>query len=163
MGKELSDNDKRILALWKDGVSGSDIAQALGVTRASIMGRLFRLRGMGVSTERDRLPSSPEGKEPKVKAEKKQKVYRTKRIYYPTKANPRRKHFMTIMDLKSDSCRYIVDVCGEEGHLYCGKEQTRGSYCADHAALCYVQGSQEKTGKKFKFSYVTGVKVVSGK
>lgn len=163
MGKELSDNDKRILALWKDGVSGSDIAQALGVTKGSIMGRLFRLREMGISTERERSPSSPEAKEPKVKAEKKEKVYRTNRIHFPPA--PRRRHGsgISILELKRSSCRYIVGWCEEDLHLYCGKEQEQGSYCGAHARLCYNPNAILKSKRKFSFSYLTGIKDVGAK
>lgn len=40
----------------------------------------------------------------------------------------------TIMELTHDACRYIVD----NGTHYCGAKRERGSYCAEHARMCYV-------------------------
>lgn len=39
-----------------------------------------------------------------------------------------------IMELKLNSCRYVVT----SDHRFCGEATTRGSYCADHAKLCYT-------------------------
>lgn len=40
----------------------------------------------------------------------------------------------TIMELTYDSCRYIL--AGREP-LYCNAQRTKGSFCAEHARLCY--------------------------
>jgi len=43
---------------------------------------------------------------------------------------------VTILSLRHDSCRFII----EEGEtpVYCGVKKTRGPYCADHYSKCYV-------------------------
>ena len=161
MGKELSKKDEKIIALWEKGVSGPEIAESLGITRGSLMGRIFRLRKAGVTIKRDAPPSPPKVKEthePEAKVNNKPKVYRMKRVPFPPKL--RRGSSLTIMELKTTSCRYIVGVCGEEGHLYCGKEQVRGPYCKAHAELCYTPNSEQKRKGKFTFSYKTGIKNV---
>jgi len=41
----------------------------------------------------------------------------------------------TIMELTRASCRYIMDA---DNKFYCGADRVRGSYCAQHAQMCYI-------------------------
>lgn len=163
MGKELSMDDEKLLELWKEGLSGSVLAERFGVSKGAIMGRLFRLRKMGVSTEREGLPSSPEGGNPKVKVAKKPKAYMTNRVDFPPRRERRKGDGISILELKMTSCRYIVGWCEDDLHLYCGKEQEQGSYCVAHAKLCYNPNAFLKSKKRFSFSYAKGIKDVGTK
>lgn len=49
-----------------------------------------------------------------------------------------------LFDLRFNSCRYVVRVGGVENTLYCGMQKTKGAYCGEHYALCYVKGSALK-------------------
>lgn len=163
MGKELSMDDEKLLELWKEGLSGSVLAERFGVSKGAIMGRLFRLRKMGVSTEREGLPSSPEGENPKVTVAKKPKVYRTKKVSFPPTRGRRKGDGISILELKMSSCRYIVGWCEEDLHLYCGKDQVQGSYCDAHAKLCYNPNAILRSKRKFSFSYMKGITDVGTK
>ena len=46
----------------------------------------------------------------------------------------------SLLDLRSDSCRYIAGEPNGLETLYCGQERAhrKTSYCPEHHALCYV-------------------------
>ena len=45
---ELSEQNKRIVEMWNAGVSGGDIAREFNTTRSAILGRIHRMRSLGV-------------------------------------------------------------------------------------------------------------------
>lgn len=56
-------------------------------------------------------------------------------------------------DLKSDSCRFIVEGRTAEKYRFCHKTKERGAYCEEHAKLCYVplsKPSKNTIRKAFK-------------
>jgi len=148
MKKELSNRDKRIVALWKAGNSGSEIAEMIGSTRGAIIGKIFRLRKMGVDVEKPRPPKPQLLSDPETpKAPEKPKKYRTRKIYYPPKKQPNYGDYLTLMQLKMSSCRYIVRICDDGERLYCGQDQVRGPYCNAHAEICYIRPEPERKKK----------------
>jgi hypothetical protein len=54
------------------------------------------------------------------------------------------KQHCTILELTTDSCRFIVD---EAKGFYCGEPRTKGSFCVVHAKLCYR--TAKLTGEEF--------------
>jgi hypothetical protein len=51
----------------------------------------------------------------------------------------RAKPKITILDLRYNSCRYIVGNDEDLGALYCGETVSQRSYCKEHYALCYYK------------------------
>lgn len=60
---------------------------------------------------------------------------------------------VTIMTLRHDSCRFIVDE--GETPIYCGAQKTRGPYCAEHYGRCYVP---VKKAMQAKIERIAGLK-----
>jgi len=50
MAAKVNEEQEKILKLWKEGLSGSEIAKEIGTTRNAIMGKLYRLRENKVIT-----------------------------------------------------------------------------------------------------------------
>jgi hypothetical protein len=51
---------------------------------------------------------------------------------------------MTIINLKPDSCRFIVSEDGAKTTYYCGETAQGGSsYCPTHHNICYVPAKQK--------------------
>jgi hypothetical protein len=46
---------------------------------------------------------------------------------------------ISLMELEFFSCRYVVTNEDPQNALYCGRPKVRGSYCLDHAKLCYTK------------------------
>lgn len=104
---------KEIKELLYEGLSYSKIADKLGVSKNVVIGRMSRYIKKGG----DFSPS---------------KKYKNIKHQIEHFADPI--GGMSILELKNDSCRYMI---GE--HRYCGHDVTRGSYCTSHAKECYVR------------------------
>jgi len=127
----------RILKMWEDGRSSSEIAFELKVTRGTIAGVLNRLREAGRIGYREKKPSVKAPKVPKI-TKTVANVIRFKPILPALPEPSIGTKGLPITKLSLRTCRFIVD--GEGAVLstfYCGKEVERGSYCEPHAALCY--------------------------
>lgn len=159
--KELSATEKRILSLWADGLSGSEIAICLGTTKGTIMGKIHRMKKAGIDTGRPQPPRNP--KQPKEEKQKrvlaKPKASRTIRVYFPPKPQIKTKPYLTIYELNMSSCRFIVNEAEKDGiHLFCGKKISRGSYCNHHAEICYTPISVVAKRMKQAANYKIGIK-----
>ena len=142
--KDLTERDREIIALWEKGLTGGQIAKELHTTRSAILGKLRRLRLDGhVSYKMNAKVDLKKATPQKIKAAKSFNLNKKiSRIAIPPtplpKPRPIKHEPIKFMDLTPFSCRYVVN----EGHastfLFCGKPKTKGSYCADHASICYV-------------------------
>lgn len=50
----------------------------------------------------------------------------------------RAKRKITIMDLRYNSCRYVMGSDEDLGTLFCGDPVAKRSYCRQHYELCYI-------------------------
>lgn len=114
---------ERLLALWQGKKTSYQIAAELGVSRNAVLGVIKRHKDKGV-TLRGRLPV-----EKKAKIQKPKPVERLLDYAEPVVG-------VTLMELRHNSCRFIV--AEDEAPIYCGRTRTRGPYCAEHYAVCYV-------------------------
>lgn len=123
----------QILYMWNKGISGGDIADALGVTRGAVLGYVHRARMSGELLE-ERAIGKNTHKYPQ-QGIKKYKQSRIDGIHgYFTKPE----YGLSILDLGYTNCRFIVSDDASKPPIYCGEEINRGSYCKEHADLCYV-------------------------
>lgn len=150
-----------MIALWELNKTTREIAEELGVTKNSVCGALKRLRDKGVALER--RPGGhilPKEKTQEIAKLKKvaslKKRAKAKAEAAPPKREPEQPFLplfvikppepkvppkvgkLKFMDLRRTSCRYVVSGDRPENFLFCGDPKERGSYCAEHAALCYV-------------------------
>lgn len=151
--------------LWDAGKTGSQIAEALGMTRSAVMGRIFRLRSKGVEfavrpairgpSKKAQSGSAPTSKKveampfvmPKyvVKQTRQKKPDAAQADLFEQAApapepapEPVKAKPVTILELEPHHCRYIVKTSAKRGALYCAEPKALRSYCAEHAELCYT-------------------------
>lgn len=122
--KKMTDKKRQEIAdLWQLGLSGSVIAEKLGITRNSVIGAVYRMRKNGIELS----AHENKGGKPKKKAQ----PAVVKKIYEMPKES------INILELKYYSCRFIVTHEGAHETLYCGKRINKESYCKDHYKICY--------------------------
>jgi hypothetical protein len=92
----------KILELWVEGFTFSQISIEVGLSKKEVSHHVYTLRVSGA-----------------VKLRAKPKI--------------------TILDLRYNSCRYIVGNDEDLGALYCGEVTSQRSYCKEHYALCYYK------------------------
>ena len=137
-------NKERLIQLWREGKTGTQIAEELGTTRNAVLGAVHRLKARGILEAR---VSGPNLKP--VKKSIKGRVRRRK-FFMPTEPLPPEPQVeisskpKTLLDLRMDDCRYIVKQGDPMSTLYCGAPTHVKSYCEAHAQLCYVQISKAK-------------------
>jgi hypothetical protein len=143
---DLKPEIKKIVDMWNTGASSSDIAHEVNRTRNSVIGILNRLREKGYSVNRKAaLKTKPDLKRRKVREVKtsrgwvRQRDIDIKQILIRAKKNYSENPSvgMTLMDLKSTSCRYVIETHSKHGTLFCGNENYKRSYCEEHFRLCY--------------------------
>lgn len=149
----MDDYEKRIVELWSQGYSTSMIASQLGRSKNMICGKIFRMREKGFDL-------SPRAVVTKVRTETGEtKVARRKStmskpllgLVFKKKTEERVRPIVVVKEKKlsnsrnikfkhltSESCRYVVNDGRPEQFIFCGAPQERGSYCAEHAAICYM-------------------------
>jgi GcrA cell cycle regulator len=151
----MQEYDSFIIRMWEAGYTATQIGKELKTSRSSILGRIFRLRQAGyIISSR---PSSISKRELKPKPEKSPTLKKVRllriisdrpRIKPGPKPKPKTEKKIipsdpkTIFELREWHCRYVISPDGAEEALFCGSPKERGSYCAHHAALCYIPLSQ---------------------
>ena len=149
-------SDKRLIDMWFAGQSANAIAVALGVSRGSVMGKVYRLRQNGVLDYRQD-PSGWAGRKkktphplPKLKTMASQPV-QTLNLNKPREPDPvpvvappvpmfdPSKPYTNILQLTLDTCRYIMTEDTSVSAFYCGEPVDRKSYCKAHADLCFTR------------------------
>ena len=121
--------------LWAEGYSASIIAEKLGVTRNSVIGKAFRLE-LPPPAEKIGKPSGPR----KVVVKKpKPEPTRLFRLFAPELYQPRCVEVaplnLTTLEIDlSTQCQYIAG----DDLLHCGHiVQPKSSYCPKHHELCH--------------------------
>lgn len=155
MKYELKEIDEKIMALWADGKTGSEIAEVLEMSRSAVMGKLYRLRAAKY-IEYKTVPPKPKNDTPVDRASRPKRAYRTPYFGPVVPLSPRKTTILNavgvrLMELKHSSCRFIVNDGPVQDFLFCGKEKENGPYCAEHRKLCYVKVQpRKKTGPNGK-------------
>jgi hypothetical protein len=129
------DDEKIAHAIFQKqcGLSASQIAESLGTTKGSVLGKFRR---MGLSKPLVRRYEDVSNKVPP--AQKKGKAYvARKREVLAQNGNP---HLppgsVPLLDLRADNCRWPVTE--RPPHLFCGRPKWGGSpYCACHTAKAW--------------------------
>lgn len=127
----------KIKELWELGYTGSQIAKEVELTRNSVIGFVYRMR-KNEGIEKKRPPGRKPTKEKpiKVKKEKKQKPLVEDNAKKPVEI--KEDVSTTLLNLRFDSCRYIVEDGDVYTTKYCNKPIAREAYCEDHYKICYV-------------------------
>lgn len=144
---DLSDIAQKVIKLWDEGYSATEIGNNLGMTRNSVMGHVHRARCAGIKINRAKeIRSGSVEKPPRkvrnrsiiMKAKKESKPLPPLPPLPPMKAKP-----LTLMQLTPNSCRYIINDDPKKV-LFCGSPKKVRSYCKVHADLCYIPSWRKK-------------------
>lgn len=172
----MKDRNSTIIEMFEKGMSLTKIGSELGISRSAVAGVIHRARMGGkkvaVLFQKD---GSPMPKKPVAKKSihivehknQRSKIGRTatlplieSNLPYVNdiifNAMPFGVKGVTIMLLKSSSCRYILPNKYENQTLYCGDSVYNRSYCKDHFNLCYSKVSDVKAGYRVKRYLRTG-------
>lgn len=110
---------KQLKKLWAKGKSTVEIGRELGISKNAVVGKVHRL-------ELDARPSpikkatSPAPKPQKTKLSN-------------------NKGYMTLLDLKLNSCRWPIGEPKDADFHFCGKDTVTGKpYCAEHCKVAYT-------------------------
>lgn len=110
---------KQLKKLWAKGKSTVEIGRELGISKNAVVGKVHRL-------ELDARPSPI--KKATSPAQKPQK----------TKLS-NNKGYMTLLDLKLNSCRWPIGEPKDADFHFCGKDTVTGKpYCAEHCKVAYT-------------------------
>ena len=148
--RKLSARHKEILALWKEGLTGQQIAEKLGTTRNAILGLVNRLRIAGYVEYRAKHPRPKRGAPRKPHKPPKRKMAQLELAVSaapPLIPEPVQTRPLTIMELGRRSCRFILNEGKPSSFLFCGKTTDKGSYCLEHHKVCFTK--IEKSSKPF--------------
>lgn len=136
---------ENLKGMWLAGLSGSEIAASMGVTRCAALGKVHRLKLDKRDCDHNRTFSrkTPEELEAtkRNKEERRRERRRTQRVntVKPTvnlealrciEVEPLHKH---LLELGPNDCRYPY---GDSPYTFCGHPQMEGhSYCGPHFSL----------------------------
>ena len=131
--------DEEIKKLWSEGNTYGEISKALGITRSAVAGKVSRMRQKGiigayiVPRKVAKMPPTAPIKEPVVERElDPEPEVVMENVKHPNDC-------FTLLNLKSDGCRYAVHSKGTK-HLFCGDTVQPGfSYCESHNKLIWIK------------------------
>jgi len=144
----------RLRELWEAGLTTVQIGHKLGLTKNAICGLIYRMRkdGVPLSPSKNKSvakePQQPVGgKVVPMKPRKKKKANTLPPLPLfaaieppppPPPPPPIVRVGIQFIDLRNNSCRYVISGKRPEDFRFCGDARTTTAYCAEHAALCYV-------------------------
>lgn len=125
---ELSDH-------WLAGVpSAAKIGAAMGMTKGTISGRVFRLQRLGLLPERAKSPTQPQTKQSPLPAG----VLPPPKPAPKPAAIPKPRAVLPIGGLRIRECMWVYGEPDRGGWHYCGAGAMPGKpYCPEHAAKAY--------------------------
>jgi hypothetical protein len=109
---------EKMLDLINTGMSYSDVAKELGTTKNAVSGYVFRIKNRGWVTK----PKTENTHKPRVI-----KIRNKVSISMPPTTDG-----LTIFELNSNTCRYMIG-----HHKYCGHMHFKRSYCEYHFKECH--------------------------
>ena len=148
--KNLPKDFQIIAGMWCSGKTGIEIATALGITRNAVLGKIYRMRRNGhILPWKQCAPPVRVAKPIKEKnnqsdnlvvLKKRSLIDKKARLYIKPEPDLKikGKRNVTFLNLKLSSCRYIIGEPNGAKTIYCGATKQRGSFCMEHAKLCYV-------------------------
>jgi hypothetical protein len=130
-----------LIRLWDEGVPSTQIAERIGRTKSSILGKRRRLKlpdREGIVQKNQRLKAARDAKrKPKPKADPNVLAFKPHRNERGTRLRslPSR----TNKPSNFSTCQFIAGTPTIEEDCKCGEPTVKGfSYCEEHLARCYI-------------------------
>ncbi len=140
----------KLRQMWKQGLTTSEIAKKIGVSKNSIVGKVHRLnltaRPSPIKKKENVVLEQPAQKSvektPKsaksVKKVKIEPVEISPTVVVPTTVE--KTGCIPLTELDNHTCRWPIGDPRDEGFCFCGKKVRSGqTYCEEHAAIAYVK------------------------
>lgn len=142
--------------LWQDGLSASQIAKQLGgVTRNAVIGKVHRLGLSGRAAPSK--PARPVFKAPRPQRPAAQPAA-PRRIAEPMAVAPQSAApapapvryideapgSATVLTLGAHMCKWPIGDPSSDGFTFCGRRQSDGPYCGEHARVAYQPAQTKK-------------------
>jgi len=162
----MDNNNNEIKELWLKGLTGSQIASELCITRNSVMGKLHRMRHSGLLSgaaldERIKIINSSVKRDNEDNRKSKQKINIENVIgdLFP-ETEDHDDHLDTIICeeiidspiiggitfdmLAPKSCRFIINNGDPKEFRFCGQPKKGRSYCDTHEKICYYRPTHKE-------------------
>lgn len=138
----MNDIEKKILELWNQGITTAKIGAAIGKTKGSVCGMLWRMRHRGlIIPTRQQIKSSDEFREKRAIQHEQKAKFKSKGqpdlLEKFVKPIPPDSLNIGFWKLTAESCRYVVNDGRPEQYIFCGAPKVRGAYCKAHADICF--------------------------
>lgn len=156
---DKEERNRRILELWADGKSQTEVAQAIGgITKNIVAGVVHRAKipPRPKQAKKEEPKPSPAPKKPAARKPASRPARLAPRpVVVPPPPPPKPEPAplvvpeggVLLVDLVEASCRFVVSVGPAR---FCGRRKAEGqAYCLDHVRLCYVP--REERGKALRF------------
>jgi GcrA cell cycle regulator len=165
---KLTKEEMTIIKLWESGYSGSQIAAEIGVTRNTVMGKVYRLRRRALmASGHEPMKSRPDIKIALPKSAPKQAKIPQKVVMLPVKRNAwvptpdpsvvkTSADGLTFWELKPGMCRYSISGESLDTYRFCSEPAVKMSYCAHHYGICFVPPMPKKKREKRDEFYIKG-------
>ena len=138
--------------LWDKGLTASEIAKKLGVTKNAIVGKVHRLclkaRPSPIKTKDEEMKQVQETVAQKVVVEAEiveelpveENVSETDSTSISTSNDGNK---LKLVDLDSHTCRWPLGDPRDDDFGFCGKKVRAGqTYCDEHSAMAYVKATR---------------------
>ena len=137
--------------MWVEGLTATEIAKKLGVSKNSIVGKVHRLcltaRPSPIK-KKDEEINEQEAKNTPQPVEQPTVVVKAtpkaKSVAEPKEVSPKDVDGKTrLVDLDSHTCRWPIGDPRDEDFCFCGKKVRAGqTYCDEHSTMAYVKANR---------------------
>lgn len=144
----------KLRQMWKQGLTTSEIAKKIGVSKNSIVGKVHRLnltaRPSPIKKKEDLALEQPAQKNVEKAAKHTKSVKKVKiepveispTVVMPTPVE--KEGCIPLTELDNHTCRWPIGDPRDEGFCFCGKKVRSGqTYCEEHAAIAYVKPTRK--------------------
>ena len=139
------DRIARLKGCFDAGLSCSEIACEIGVTRNAVIGKLSRLglsRPRSAGTPRPERGHLPKFRRPRIMTQR--RILMAIRPAAPGMAVESGQR-CSLLDLGEERCRWPINDPGSDDFCFCGNAPVHGlPYCAGHARMAYRPAGRER-------------------
>jgi GcrA cell cycle regulator len=141
--------------LWAAGRTATEIAALLRISRAAVLGKMFRLRlspGRGAKSSKTKSDAALLGR--------RRRGRRYAEVQIKPAAPPKARG-KTLFELTNDTCRFPIGNPGTAGFHFCGEDgadlENGRPYCERHAKRAYVRPAKKTADRTSRASGSSGV------